>query len=174
MNLLELTKNRCSVRQYSAVPVEDEKLEYIFEAIRMAPSAVNFQPWFFILVRKPENCSRLRECYNREWFTTATTYVIACADHNLSWKRNTDNKDHGDIDVAIATEHLILAATEQGLGTCWVCNFDIPKCKEYFNIPSNIEPVALIPIGYPVLPSLCKDSPKRRKTLQEIIKQEKF
>lgn len=174
MNLLELTKNRCSVRQYAPVPVEDEKLEYIFEAVRMAPSAVNFQPWFFILVRKPENCIRLRACYNREWFTSATTYIIACADYNQSWKRGSDNKDHGDIDAAIAIEHLVLAATEQGLGTCWVCNFDVPKCKEYFNIPSNIEPVALIPIGYPIQPPLSKDTLPKRKLLKEIIKQERF
>lgn len=174
MNLLDVIKKRCSIRQYTSTPVEPEKLNYLLEAIRMAPSAVNFQPWYFIVIREPEGCARIRECYEREWFATAPMYIIACADLSQSWKRASDNKDHADIDVAIATEHLCLAATEQGLGTCWVCNFNVPKCKALFNLPENIEPIALIPVGYPARPSLCEEAPKKRKPLQEIVKWETF
>jgi nitroreductase len=83
--------------------------------------------------------------------------------HDEEWVRF-DGKHHGDIDVAIAVEHLCLAAAEQGLGTCWVCNFDAPLCHSLFSLPENEDPVALVPIGYPA------DTPKEktRKTREQI------
>ena len=85
--------------------------------------------------------------------------------HNESWHRRADNKDHADIDIAIAVEHLCLAAAEQGLGTCWVCNFDTPRCSEVLGLPENLEPAVLIPVGY------AEDEPteKKRKPLNEIL-----
>lgn len=77
-----------------------------------------------------------------------------------------DGKDHADIDVAIAVEHLCLAATEQGLGTCWVCNFDVPLCREVLQLPVHIEPAVLIPVGYPAEQEM---STKKRKSLDEIL-----
>lgn len=174
MNLLELIKKRCSIRQYASTPIEEEKLEYVLEAGRLAPSAVNFQPWYFIVVREQEECNLLRECYHREWFASAPTYIIICKDDQQSWKRSSDGKDHGDIDAAIAIEHMALAATEQGLATCWVCNFDISRCKENFGIPEHVQPVALLPIGYPAQPTLFEQTPKKRKALSEIVKKERF
>lgn len=174
MNLLEIMKKRCSIRQYASAPVEAEKMDYLLEAMRSAPSAVNFQPWYFIVVSRPEGLARIRACYPREWFASAPLYIIVCADHSQSWKRASDGKDHADIDAAIAAEHLCLAAAEQGLGTCWVCNFDAARCKEYFRLPASVEPVALVPVGYPLHPSLFEDAPKKRKSLQEIVKQETF
>jgi nitroreductase len=90
----------------------------------------------------------IQECYQAKWFVEAPVYIIACADVSQSWKRSFDGKEHADIDVAIAVEHICLAAAEQGLGTCWVCNFDAKKCSEVLNLPANIFPVAIIPIGY--------------------------
>ena len=117
MNLLELAQKRCSVRKYASFPVEDEKLAYILEAGRMAPSAVNFQPWYFIIIRQEAGRTKIQECYAREWFRSAPLYILICGDHSQSWKRSSDQKDHMDIDVAIATEHISLAAAEQGLGS---------------------------------------------------------
>lgn len=148
MKFQELVKTRKSVREYLPKEVEDEKLDYILECARLAPSAVNFQPWFFIVVKQAEFKSKLRQCYNREWFSTAPMYIVACGDTSQSWKRKTDGKDHMDIDLAIAIEHICLAAAEQGLGSCWVCNFDINLCKQLFELPEHIQPVTLIPIGY--------------------------
>lgn len=68
MNLLELAQKRCSIRKYASSPVEDEKLAYILEAGRMAPSAVNFQPWCFVIVRQEAGRAKIQECYAREWF----------------------------------------------------------------------------------------------------------
>lgn len=85
-----------------------------------------------------------------------------------------DQKDHMDIDVAIATEHISLAAAEQGLGSCWVCNFDTDLCRKHFNLPETIEPAIILTIGYPESPDLFEQTPKKRKALEEIIKEETF
>ena len=82
-----------------------------------------------------------------QWFKTAPMYIIASILHDEEWVRG-DGKHHGNIDIAIAVEHLCLAATEQGLATCWVCNFDANLCKEQFGLPENEEPAVIIPLGY--------------------------
>jgi nitroreductase len=148
MTFLELVKNRISVRQYTSEEVEDEKLEYILECARWAPSAANFQPWKFMVIKNADIKRLIQECYHAKWFTEAPVYIVSCADTSQSWKRGYDGKDHADIDVAIAVEHLCIAAAEQGLGSCWICNFDAAKCAKLLNLPSNLQPVAIIPIGY--------------------------
>lgn len=174
MNFLELAQKRCSIRRYSSTEVAEEQLAYILEAGRLAPSAVNYQPWYFIVVRKEEGRRKLQECYTREWFKSAPAYILVCSDHEQSWKRSFDGKDHADIDVAIATEHISLAAAEQGLGSCWVCNFDPVLCRKHFNLPDSIEPAIILTIGYPESPDLFKQTPKKRKAKEEIIKEETF
>ena len=148
-SFLDICRKRHSVRGFRPDPVPDEILNYIMECVRLAPSAVNKQPWTFIGVRLEGRRRLLHRCYDREWFQSAPYYVIACRDTEQEWVRKSDGKPHGDIDVAIAIEHLCLAAAEQGLGTCWVCNFDVALCKELFALPDHLQPVALIPIGYP-------------------------
>ena len=174
MDMLTLSRLRCSVRDYVSRNVEKEKLEYILEAARLAPSAVNFQPWFFVVIKGEEGCNHIRQCYDREWFRSAPMYILVCADHRSSWVRKSDGKDHADIDVAIATEHICLAAAEKELGTCWVCNFDTDLCKQLFNLPSGVEPVVIVPIGYPKEPEVFVSTPKRRKAFNEIVKWESF
>ena len=90
----------------------------------------------------------MQECYHAKWLAEASVYIVACSDTAQSWKRSFDGKDHADIDVAIAVEHICLAAAEQGLGTCWICNFDAQKCAEILNLSENIHPVVIIPVGY--------------------------
>lgn len=165
MNFLELVKQRYSCRAYKPLGVEKEKLDYILECVRLAPSAVNKQPWRFRIVSKEEDKVRLQQCYNRDWFKTAPMYVVASVLHDEEWVRS-DGKHHGDIDIAIAVEHLCLAATEQGLATCWVCNFDAVLCKELFNLPDNEEPAVLIPLGY----AEDEVKPKYRKPIETIVR----
>ena len=165
MNFLELVKARYSSRNYENRPVEAEKLDYIMECVRLAPSAVNLQPWRFRIVTDKEIIAQLQTCYKRDWLSTAPCIIVACANHEESWHRRADNKDHADIDVAIAVEHICLAAVEQGLGTCWVCNFNAAQCKEFLALPENWEPVALVPLGYPADEK--KETP--RKALEEIM-----
>ena len=167
MNFLELARKRCSVRQYSDRSVEPEKMDYVLEAARLAPSAVNKQPWRILLIESEEKRQQLQSCYNREWFKQAPLYLIVCGNHAESWKRAEDGKDHVDVDVAILTEHLCLAAAEQGLGTCWVCNFNVARCKQLFNLPEDLEPIVLLPLGYPADESVFEGE-KKRKALTEI------
>ncbi len=164
-DFLELSKRRFSARKFTGQPVSQCDLDYILNAARLAPSACNRQPWKFIVVASEESKSKLRECYNREWFKSAPLYIICMKDTSTNWVRQYDGKPHGDIDVAIATEHLCLAATERGLGTCWVCNYDTEAVSRQFP-RENFEAVAIIPIGH-----IAKDCPhgdKIRKELDEI------
>ena len=165
MKFLELVKARYSCRSYQPTSVEQEKLEYIMECVRFAPSAVNKQPWRFRIVKNDTDKSKLQECYNREWFQTAPMYIICSILHDEEWVRS-DGKHHGDIDIAIAVEHLCLAATEQGLATFWVCNYDAEKCKQLLAIAANEVHAVLIPIGYPA--DELKE--EKRKAIEEIVK----
>ena len=166
MNFLELVNNRYSCRAYKSLNVEKEKLDYILECVRMAPSAVNKQPWKFHIISNEEDIMKIRQCYHRDWFKTAPLYIIASILHDQEWVRS-DGKHHGDIDIAIAVEHLCLAATEQGLATCWVCNFKADICKELFTLPENEEPAVIIPLGY----AADEMKPKTRKSIDEITLQ---
>lgn len=165
MSFLDLVRQRYSCRDYKILSVEREKLDYILECVRYAPSAVNRQPWHFRIISNDEEKAKLQQCYNRDWFNTAPMYIIASILHDEEWIR-ADGKHHGDIDIAIAVEHLCLAATEQGLATCWVCNFNAQLCKELFAFPDNEEPAVIIPLGY------AADAPKdkKRKTIEEIVR----
>lgn len=165
MNFLELVKNRYSCRGYKSLDVDKEKLDYILECVRFAPSAVNKQPWLFRIVSKEDEKAKLQQCYNRDWFNTAPMYIVASILHDEEWVR-ADGKRHGNIDIAIAVEHLCLAATEQGLATCWVCNFEADLCKELFALPDNEEPAVIIPLGY----AADEMKPKNRKAIGEIVK----
>ncbi|GAB6010949.1 nitroreductase family protein [Viscerimonas tarda] len=149
MNLKELSQNRYSVRAYLPDEIEKEKLDYMLECARLSPSACNFQPWFLYIVSSPDKKKALQAAYNRDWFKTAPLYIVVCADRSQSWKRTaSDQKDHGDIDAAIVSEHICLAAEDAGLGACWVCNFDPSILKKALNLPENQEPVAIFPVGY--------------------------
>lgn len=171
MKFDELVKLRYSCRDYKPQEIEHEKIEEIINIARVAPSAVNLQPWHFIVVNDSAIKKQLDESYKRDWFKTAPAAIVICGDHNEAWKRK-DGKDHANIDAAIATDHITLKAAEMGLATCWVCNFDVVKCKEVLNIPDLIEPVVILPLGYP------DDKPSKlhykRKELKEVIHWNKF
>lgn len=148
-DFLELARERRSTRSYdTGRTVEEDKLRYILECARVALSAVNRQPWRFYVVRSEEGKAKLRQCYSREWFNEAPLYILLAIRHDESWHRRVDGKDHGDIDVAIAAEHICLAAEEQGLGTCWVCNFDAPLLHSLLALPEEEEAAVIVPIGY--------------------------
>jgi len=169
MNLKELIASRYSVRTYLSKPVEREKIDYILECARLSPSACNLQPWKFYVVTDRNILSGVHKAYDRDWFKTAPMCVVVCKDSSASWKRvNTDGKDHGDIDAAIAAEHICLAAHEIGLGTCWICNFHPGLLSQALNLSPDLEPIAIFPLGY-----IDKDRSivpdKKRKSLPEII-----
>lgn len=166
MNFIDLTRLRHSVRSYTAQPVELEKLDYILTCARQAPSAVNKQPWRFIVVQSEEARTNICRCYGREWISEAPLYIIVCAVETEAWTRRYDDKNHADIDASIAAEHICLAAAEQGLGSCWVCNFRTELMQELFHFEPGTHPVAILPIGYP---NEDKVPATTRKSSDEII-----
>lgn len=174
MSFIELARKRYSSRSYLNKKIEEDKLLQILEAARIAPSASNNQPWYFVVVKDSENIVKLSSCYKREWLKEAPVIIVACADHRMSWKRSYDQKDHADIDVSIAIDHMTLAATDLGLATCWICHFEVEKCKSQLNIPEHIEPIALLPIAYPKDSVNLKRHNTQRKKLEEIVRWEKF
>jgi nitroreductase len=168
-NFLELAKSRYSVRNYLAKPVEEEKLNYLLECGRIAPSAANYQPWIIHVVREKELKKKIEETYNREWIKQAPVILVFLGDHRTGWKRG-DGKDHTDIDIAIIADHITLAASEQGLGTCWICNFDAAKCRTFMNLPDYLEPIAYLSLGYPADQTDQTSRHLKRKSMEEIVK----
>lgn len=168
MNFHELSQKRFSARKFTDEQVSQADLDYILECVRLAPSACNKQPWKFVVVRSDEAKRKLWRAYDREWFRSAPLYVVCMKSSSSCWTRTDDNKQHGDIDVAIATEHLCLAAADRGLGTCWVCNYDTRLVSQL--LPSEeYEAVAIIPLGH--IAEDCPHPEKKRKAMNEIVEE---
>jgi len=166
MHFNQLHKERYSVRDYKTQKVPQALLLEVLDAGRMAPSAANKQPWSFILISDKEVLQELSKSYDRDWFKKAPQVIVICGDHNASWIRPFDQKDHCDIDAAIAIDHMTLRATELGLGTCWICHFNPDLVKDLLKVPDNLEPIALLPIGYPINN---QPSGKKRKDRSDVI-----
>jgi len=147
---LELAKSRYSCRSYADRPVEQNDLELVLESGRVAPSAVNFQPWHYYVIRGETALGEFHAAYHREWFRTAPCVIVICVDHEQSWKRKADGVDHALVDAAITADHMTLQATELGLATCWICNFDPGITRELLELPERMEPVVILPLGYPL------------------------
>lgn len=172
MSLLELAKKRYSVRKYEEKKVEEEKLQIILEAGRVAPSAKNNQPTRLIVVRETAGLEKLKKGAN---VYGAPLVIIVCGDRDAAWVRPYDSKNVVDIDATIVTDHMILQATELGLGTLWVCYFDPAVIRKEFNLPDNIEPVNILAIGYAAGEAKSPDRHDEvRKSLQEIIVHESY
>lgn len=159
---------RYSCRAYSGEKAEKEKLLAVMEAARLAPSACNRQPWLFAVAESDDARQAVAEAYDREWIRQAPQFIIAYGRRDHGWHRPCDGKDHTDVDVAIAVEHICLAAASLGLGTCWVCNFDPEKIKAAIAAGDSLDPIAIIPIGYPAQGAVVPE--KKRKPLDEIMK----
>ena len=166
MTFRDLAEARFSLRNYDSRPVEQEKIDCLLDCVRVAPSAVNFQPCVFYVVTDQVLLAQLQDCYNRDWFKTAPMCIVACGNHQQAWHRKLDGKDHTDIDVAIAVDHLTLAAVDMGLGSCWICNFDAQKCAQVLDLLEGVEPIAMVPIGY----AATDERPlKKRKSHDELF-----
>lgn len=166
MEFKELSTLRFSTRKFTEERVSKADIDYIMECVRLAPSACNKQPWKFLLLTSDEAKASIRKCYDRPWFTTAPMYVLCLKNTKGCWVRQEDGKAHGDIDLGIAVEHLCLAAADRGLGTCWVCNYDVSAVNQLFHI-EGFDAVAIIPVGH--IAEDCPHPEKKRKELAEIV-----
>lgn len=163
-----LVAGRYSCRSYAADrQVPRDVVMAILDAARLAPSACNRQPWRFIVLETPGDREVAIKAYHREWAASAPVFIVACGNHSKAWHRGSDGKDHTDVDVSIAIEHICLAATSLGLGTCWICNFDPEVLCEGLHLPADIEPIAVIALGYPR--DLAEVPEKNRLDIQQIV-----
>jgi nitroreductase len=172
MGLLELAKKRYSVRKYEEKKVEEEKLLKILEAGRVAPSGKNNQPTRLVVVRETAGLEKLQKGAR---IYGAPLAIIVCGDQEAAWVRPYDGKNIVDIDATIVTDHMILQATELGLGTLWICWFDPVVIRQEFNLPDNIVPVNILAIGYAAGEVKSPDRHDEvRKPLQEIVVYESY
>ena len=148
MNVFSAIQNRRSIRLYSDRMVEEEKLRNVLEAARLAPSASNMQNWKFIVVRDAEKREMLTEAaYSQTFVGQAPIILVACGTDPDGVMKCGQHRY--TIDLSIATAFMVLEATEQGLGTCWLGSFNEKMVKEILNIPDRVRVVAMTPLGYP-------------------------
>lgn len=171
MDVLEAVRARRSVRMYKPTPVPEDALARVLEAVRLAPSAKDLQPWKFILVRDPELKAKVAAaCVNQTFMAGAPVIVAACGLPEQAYGRMGRYMNSWPVDVAIAFEHLVLQARAEGLGTCWIGAFYEEEVKALLGVPAGAKVLALTPLGYPA------ESPaaRPRKPLSEIVSEERF
>ena len=168
MALLDIIRKRYSCRAYQQRPVEQEKLDQLFEAARLAPSAKNTQDWRFVVATDEQVKHQLAAVTNRpDVFEKAGAIIAACSNSDYIM---TCGQPIGPIDISIALEHIALQATELGLGTCWIGSFETKKVRTILAVPDDIEIIELMTVGYPA------DKPKQpnREPVEKIVCYDKW
>lgn len=173
MDFLDLAKERYSCRYFDTEKqIEQEKIDKILEAARIAPTGRNSQSQRILVLTDKKELEKLSGCTQYGW--GAPLVMVVCYDKNESWKRTCDGADGGIIDMSIITTHMMLEVTNLGLGSTWVGAFDPAKAKEIYNIPENYEVVAILPIGYPSEQAHPSRLHNDRKEINEIAFYNKF
>jgi nitroreductase len=166
MSVLEVIRERRSVRRFTAKAVPEETLARVLEAARLAPSAKNIQPWKFIVVRDRATKEGLaKAAFDQKFLAEADIIVVACGFPEIAYPRQGRFMNSWPIDLAIAFEHLILQASEEGLGTCWIGAFDEAAAKAVLEVPPDVRVMAMTPLGWPAE----SPAPRGRKPLTEIV-----
>lgn len=169
MHVMDAIKARKSIRAFLAQTVEDEKLDAVLEAARLAPSAANLQEWRFVIVRGRETIKKLAAFAGGQAFVAEAPVVIVASAETDGQVMRWGGPPCYQIDVAIALDHMSLAAVDLGLGSCWIGLFDEKKVKEILQIPAEIRVLVLMLLGYPSDPSV---NAKNRLPLDRIVKYE--
>jgi nitroreductase len=166
VDFYDVIKKRRSIRKYKSDPIPDALLVKILDAGRIAPSAKNYQPWRFIVVKDPEKKQQLvTASRNQQFVGTGACIIVGCALVDTAWGRMGGYMSSWSVDLTIALDHIILAAVNEGLGTCWIGAFDEVQVKNILNIPDPVRVLALTPLGY------ADETPqdRGRKPVDEII-----
>lgn len=171
MDFQQLILARYSVRAYRPDPVPEALLHQVLEAARLAPSASNRQPFRVVVLQTKGREAELLRVYPREWFVEAPLVLAVCAVPSEAWVRaRHDGWSAAETDATIATDHMLLAAADLGLGTCWIAAFDPRAAREVLHLPDDVVPVAFTPLGWP------RDHPvpKERKPLADLVRHERW
>lgn len=172
MDFSKLVHQRYSCRHYSPDPIEDEKLQQVLEAARLAPTAANRQPFQIILLRTEKHRAQdLLEIYPKDWFVQPPWILCICSLPEQGWYRKKyDQQNYAAVDAAIVMDHITLQAADLGLGTCWIGDFNPQTARKYLGLPDQAEPVAFTPLGYP----LDQAREKNRKPLEDLIRYDRW
>lgn len=147
MNFMELAAQRYSVRRFSGEKVPRDVIERILKAAHLAPTGCNYQPQKIYVLESQSALEALKTCTTYHF--NAPLAFLVCYDREKSWKRSYDGADSGMVDASIVTTHMMLQGWTDGVGSTWVMMFDPEKIRQTFHIPDNLEPIALLPMGYP-------------------------
>lgn len=145
MSILDIARKRYSVRKFKPDAVESDKLSIILETARVAPTGANRQPFKLLVIREQDNLSKIK---NATKIYNAPLVIIILGEREDAWVRPYDGKNIVDIDTSIVTDHMMLQATELGIGSLWICYFKADVIKKEFNIPDNLEPISMLALGY--------------------------
>ena len=175
MTFLDLARRRYSVRAYRPDPVPDDLLAAVLEAGRLAPTASNRQPFRILVVHTAGRQAELRRIYDPAWFVQAPLVLCVCAVRAEAWRRSMyDGRSHADVDAAIVMDHLVLAAADVGLGTCWIAAFDPAAAREVLAIPDEAEPMLFTPLGLPAADAVPSPRHAERRPLGELVRYERW
>ena len=169
MEFRMLIRERYSVRAYKPDAVPEETLRDVLEAARLAPTAANRQAFQLIVIHTETKKEDLKTIYGPDWFTQAPIVICACGIPGDNWVRS-DDRNYVDVDAAIVMDHLILAAADAGLGTCWIGAFDPSAARSVLGLPATVEPIAFTPLGFPD----DEPQPKKRKPIDVLVRYEKW
>ena len=169
MDFQDVIRRRRSIRGYRPDPVPAGALARVLEAGRIAPTAANRQPVHLIVVTDPARRAALHDAYPRDWFSSAPVILVACVEPAAAWQRS-DGFNAAEVDAAIVVDHVILAATDEGLGTCWICAFNEAIVKDVLGVPPEARVIAMTPLGY----AAAEPRPFSRKPLGELVHEERW
>ena len=169
MEYSDLIITRQSIRSYDPDrPVQKEILEKILEAGRLAPSACNLQPWKFLVISSEPLLGKVKACYHREWFKDAPHILIVVGLKDEAWNRSFDGYNSVETDVTIAMTHIVLAAENEGVSTCWIAAYNPALLNEALQLGKDRLVFGILPLGYPKTDYI-KPEKKPRKSLNEIV-----
>ena len=176
MDVFDAIKTRRSVRSYSSRPIPPDVLDRMRQALRYAPSACNYQPWHFIFVTDADLRHKVAQAANDQlWMAEAPITIVACGSPERAYKQVGGHGNSVEIDIAIAIDHLTLAAVAEGLGTCWIAAFSEKNVKRLLEVPEDVRVVTMTPLGYPASADLNFPlDESRRKRASEIFSSERY
>lgn len=168
-SFLEMAKDRWSVRRFKEDQIKPEELKRILEAGNAAPTACNYQPQLVLVLQSKEAIGKVNQGLGQNM--NAPTFLLVCSDTNVSWKNPLgDGADSYETDAVIVATQMMYAAWEQRIGSCWMRGFDSRVISKLFDLPENIRPVALLPLGYPVETAKPSAWHYQKKPLDEMCK----
>jgi nitroreductase len=169
MDVLQTIAARYSVRGFKPDPVSDDDLAKVLEAARWAPTAANRQAFRLIVMHTEGREEEIGRIYGRAWLQQAPLVLAVIAVPGEAWRR-VDDKPYDEVDATIVMDHVILAATSLGLGTCWIAAFDPDAAREILGLPEDVAPIAFTPLGH-------ADKPRAvtgRRPLEELVYYERW